>query len=301
MCDVLSTSPYGQASHRPSATMARGLSREQSVAKNAKNTGPKGNTEDLSAGARAERDAKAMQEKAAAKAAQKAALAASGDAGAAQVAAEDAKKAASKAAARDRQMNSTQVAKQNAKAGVTAAPVRGVKMVIVGEEGSKPAKDPSAPPKPKLTAEEKKKKLAAAAALAGGGLASKKKDKAKGAKDEEEKAGAAGPADEPEGDAEAAAASSKDDALADAMEAKCSVEEPLVPVRMVDPETAARNALRAKEQMARQDAEAKATAKKERAEAHEQVQSDIKAGSIKGLTKADWDLLSSSALVDAAD
>ena len=37
-----------------------------------------------------------------------------------------------------------------------------------------------------------------------------------------------------------------------------------------------------REQRARQDAEAKALAKQERAEAHEKVRTDIKAGSIKG-------------------
>ena len=69
--------------------MARGLSRELSQQKNVKNAAKsnKGNTEDLTATQRAERDAKVMQEKAAAKAAAKAALAASGEAGAAQVAA----------------------------------------------------------------------------------------------------------------------------------------------------------------------------------------------------------------------
>ena len=289
---------------QPTRTMARGLAREQSAAKNAAKGATKGNKEDMSAGQRAERDAKAMQEKAAAKAAQKAELAASGDAGAAQVAADEAKKAAQKAAARERQINSTQVAKQNLKAGVTAAPVRDVNQVVVGD-GSKPAKDPNAPPKPKLTPEEKKKKMAAAAALAAGGGAPAKKKASKAAKeeeDEEEAADAAGPADEPAGDAGAAAASSKDDAaLADAMEAKCAVEEPPVPVRVVDPEVAARIALRAKEQKARQDAEAKAVAKKEKSEAHEKVRTDIKAGSIKGLSEKDWDLLASSALTGAED
>ena len=288
---------------QPTRTMARGLAREQSAAKNAAKGATKGNKEDMSAGQRAERDAKAMQEKAAAKAAQKAELAASGDAGAAQVAADEAKKAAQKAAARERQINSTQVAKQNLKAGVTAAPVRDVNQVVVGD-GSKPAKDPNAPPKPKLTPEEKKKKMAAAAALAAGGGAPAKKKASKAAKeeDEEEAADAAGPADEPAGDAGAAAASSKGDAaLADAMEAKCAVEEPPVPVRVVDPEVAARIALRAKEQKARQDAEAKAVAKKEKSEAHEKVRTDIKAGSIKGLSEKDWDLLASSALTGAED
>ena len=53
--------------------MARGLSREQSLAKNMKKTAAsnKGNQEDLSTTARAARDAAAMQEKAAAKAAAK--------------------------------------------------------------------------------------------------------------------------------------------------------------------------------------------------------------------------------------
>ena len=70
--------------------MARGLSREQSLAKNMKKTAAsnKGNQEDLSTTARAARDAAAMQEKAAAKAAAKEALAKSGDAGAAQLEAE---------------------------------------------------------------------------------------------------------------------------------------------------------------------------------------------------------------------
>ena len=49
--------------------MARGLSRELSQQKNVKNAAKsnKGNTEDLTATQRAERDAKVMQEKAAAK------------------------------------------------------------------------------------------------------------------------------------------------------------------------------------------------------------------------------------------
>ena len=72
-------------------------------------------------------------------------------------------------------------------------------------------------------------------------------------------------------------------------------------MRVVDPEAAARAAVRAKEQKARQDAEAKALAKQERAEAHEKVRTDIKAGSIKGLSEKDWDLLASSALAGAED
>ena len=88
--------------------MARGLSREQSLAKNMKKTAAsnKGNQEDLSTTARAARDAAAMQEKAAAKAAAKEALAKSGDAGAAQLEAEEAQKAKLKAAAKERKLTS---------------------------------------------------------------------------------------------------------------------------------------------------------------------------------------------------
>ena len=78
------------ASSAGASSMARGLSREQSLAKNLKKQAAsnKGNHEDLSASARAARDAAAMQEKAAAKAAAREALAKSGEAGAAQLQAE---------------------------------------------------------------------------------------------------------------------------------------------------------------------------------------------------------------------
>eukprot|EP00966_Prymnesium_polylepis_P201495 4668565-Prymnesium_polylepis.1 len=96
--------------------MARGLSREQSKEKNVKAAASanKGNKEDLSASARAERDAATLQAKQAANAAKKAELVASGQAD--QVAAMEAAKAAQREAKKERAANSTQVAKQNAKA-----------------------------------------------------------------------------------------------------------------------------------------------------------------------------------------
>lgn len=97
--------------------MARGLSRDLAQAKNAKASAGKnkGNTEDLTATQRKERDAKLMQEKAAAKAAARDAKASSGSEGAAAVDAENAKKAAQRAAKKERAAEGTQCAKQNRK------------------------------------------------------------------------------------------------------------------------------------------------------------------------------------------
>jgi hypothetical protein len=93
--------------------MARGLSREQSQAKTAKAAANqnKGNQEGLSAGQRAERDAKKLQEKQAANEAKKAALAASGVEGQAKLAEMERQKAAQREAKRERAANSTQAAK----------------------------------------------------------------------------------------------------------------------------------------------------------------------------------------------
>uniref|UniRef100_A0A7S4B6A6 Small EDRK-rich factor-like N-terminal domain-containing protein n=1 Tax=Chrysotila carterae TaxID=13221 RepID=A0A7S4B6A6_CHRCT len=90
--------------------MARGLSREQSQQKNIKKTqaGNKGNQEGLSATQRAERDAKILQEKAAAKAAQREALAKQSPDGAAAVAEEEKRKQAARQAKKERLANSTQ-------------------------------------------------------------------------------------------------------------------------------------------------------------------------------------------------
>lgn len=93
--------------------MARGLSREQSAAKNAKAKEGlnKGNQEGISATVRAERDAKRLQEKQAANEAKKAALAAQGADGQAELAKLEAAKAAQREAKRERMANSTQAAK----------------------------------------------------------------------------------------------------------------------------------------------------------------------------------------------
>ena len=144
--------------------MARGLSREQSLAKNMKKTAAsnKGNQEDLSTTARAARDAAAMQEKAAAKAAAKEALAKSGDAGAAQVEAEEAQKAKLKAAAKERSLASGKAAQASKNSAGVFTAVRELTVKIVKE----------------LTAEEKlekRQKVLAAAGMAATGVAPEKK------------------------------------------------------------------------------------------------------------------------------
>ncbi len=103
--------------------MARGLSRDLAQEKNHKKNASKnqGNTEGLSAAQRAERDAKVMQEKAAAKAKAREEMAASGAEGAAAVKAAEEKKKQQRDAKKERAANSTQAAKQNRKAGVRAS------------------------------------------------------------------------------------------------------------------------------------------------------------------------------------
>ena len=93
--------------------MARGLSREQSQLKNAKATAGqnKGNQEGLTAGQRAERDAKKLQEKQAMNAAKKAEIAATGPDGQAKLAEMERQKAAQREAKKERAANSTQAAK----------------------------------------------------------------------------------------------------------------------------------------------------------------------------------------------
>ena len=79
--------PWRPTDPQPARSQARGLSRELSQQKNVKKTqaGNKGNQEGLTATQRAERDAKVLQEKAAAKAASKAAALAEGGAAAEKV------------------------------------------------------------------------------------------------------------------------------------------------------------------------------------------------------------------------
>jgi hypothetical protein len=96
--------------------MARGLSRDQAQAKNAKkNAGVnKGNQEALTAGQRAERDAKLMQEKAARKEKERAEKSQT-EAGAAQVAEEQARKEKQRADKKERAFQNTQVGKASRK------------------------------------------------------------------------------------------------------------------------------------------------------------------------------------------
>lgn len=93
--------------------MARGLSREQSKEKNAKAAASanKGNQEGISSAARAERDAKKLQEKQAANAAKKADALAAGGSAAEQALKEEAAKAAQRAAKKERAYTNTQAAK----------------------------------------------------------------------------------------------------------------------------------------------------------------------------------------------
>ena len=143
--------------------MARGLSREQSLAKNLKKqaASSKGNQEDLSASARAARDAAAMQEKVAAKAAAREALAKSGEAGAAQLQAEEARKAKLKAAAKERSLTTGKAGQATKANAGTFTAERELTVKVVKE----------------LTAEEKlakrQKALAAAALAATGGVPKK--------------------------------------------------------------------------------------------------------------------------------
>mmetsp|Transcript_33098 Transcript_33098/g.53033 ORF Transcript_33098/g.53033 Transcript_33098/m.53033 type:complete len:103 (-) Transcript_33098:300-608(-) len=96
--------------------MARGLSREQSLAKNQKKAAGlnKGNQESLTPSQRAERDAAAMKEKKAAKDIEKSALASSGEEGAAQVAADEKRKAEFRLKQKDNKLanHNPQLAKQ---------------------------------------------------------------------------------------------------------------------------------------------------------------------------------------------
>uniref|UniRef100_A0A7S0NTJ2 B30.2/SPRY domain-containing protein n=1 Tax=Calcidiscus leptoporus TaxID=127549 RepID=A0A7S0NTJ2_9EUKA len=174
--------------------MARGLSREQSQQKNVKATAAanKGNQEGLSATARAERDAKVMQEKAAKKAAEKEAKIAAGNAD--QVKAEEAAKAAKKAAKKDAAAMNTQAAKAALNSGALDVGNRELKVKVVGEAGSSSSssRPVSAAPKTKLTAEEKRKKAAEAAMKAAMEGApppkkEKKKKKDKAEDDEDDK------------------------------------------------------------------------------------------------------------------
>ena len=93
--------------------MARGLSREQSKEKNAKAAASanKGNQEGISSAARAERDAKKLQEKQAANAAKKADALAAGGSAAEEALKEEAAKAAQRAAKKERAYTNTQAAK----------------------------------------------------------------------------------------------------------------------------------------------------------------------------------------------
>ena len=278
--------------------MARGLSRELSQQKNVKEQAKKnqGNQEGLTALQRAERDAKIMQEKAAAKAASKAALAASGEAGAAAVAAEEAKKVAKRAQDKERRANETQIGKQNAKMGVFQPAVAGV--LPPTEKGGASA------PKPKLTEAEKKKKLAAAAALAAaGGAAPKKKPAAAKAAAEEETAAAeaapapAAAAAEPmEVDAGKPAGKSSGQKVADAAgKALASSEEVVVPERKLTEAELAKVAERAAAAAERKAALAEKEARASAEGAQQQVRAAIEAGELKGLSLPEWELLISSA------
>ena len=279
--------------------MARGLSRELSQQKTIKAQAKQnhGNQEGLTALQRAERDAKVMQEKAAAKAAAKAALAASGEAGAAAVAAEEAKKAAKRAQDKERRANETQIGKQNAKMGVFQPSAAGV--LPPTEKGGA-----GSAPKPKLTDAEKKKKLAAAAALAAaGGAAPKKKPAAaKPAAEEEKPAAEAAPAPaaaaaEPmEVDAGKPAGKSTGQKMADAAgKALASSEEVVVPERQLTEaelaKVAERKAAAAERKAAVAEKEARASAEG----AQQQVRAAIEAGELKGLSVPEWELLISSA------
>ena len=214
-------------------TMARGLSRELSQQKTVKDAAAKnkGNQEALTVTQRNERDAKVMQEKAAAKAAAKSALAASGDAGAAEVAADDARKAAAREKAKERRASETQIGKQNAKLGVFQPPTGG----MPGKDGA--ATQAAVAAKPKLTDAEKKKKLAAAALAAAGGAVPKKKPVvAKAAEEEKAPAAAAAAAEPMEVDAGKSAGKSAGQKMADAAgKALASSEEAVaVPERKLD-------------------------------------------------------------------
>ena len=278
--------------------MARGLSRELSQQKTIKAQAKQnhGNQEGLTALQRAERDAKVMQEKAAAKAAAKAALAASGEAGAAAVAAEEARKAAKRAQDKERRANETQIGKQNAKMGVFQPSAAGV--LPPTEKGGA-----GGAPKPKLTDAEKKKKLAAAAALAAaGGAAPKKKPAAaKPAAEEEKPAAEAAPAPaaaaaEPmEVDAGKPAGKSTGQKMADAAGKALASSEEVVPERQLTEaelaKVAERKAAAAERKAAVAEKEARASAEG----AQQQVRAAIEAGELKGLSVPEWELLISSA------
>lgn len=283
--------------------MARGLSRELSQQKTIKEAAKKnhGNQEGLTALQRAERDAKLMQEKAAAKASARAALAASGEAGAAAVAAEEARKAAKRAQDKERRANETQIGKQNAKMGVFQPAAAG--LLPATEKGGAGTQAASAP-KPKLTEAEKKKKLAAAAALAAsGGAAPKKKPAAAKAAAEEEKAAAevapapAAAAAEPmEVDAGKPAGKSVGQKMADAAgKALASSEEVVVPERKLTEAELAKVAERKAAAAERKAALAEKEARSSAEGAQQQVRAAIEAGELKGLSLPEWELLISSA------
>lgn len=275
--------------------MARGLSRELSQQKSVKEAAAKnkGNQEALTPAQRNERDAKLMQEKAAAKAAAKQEKAASGEAGAAEVAAEEAKKAAAREKAKERRANDTQIGKQNAKLGVFQAPTGG--LPPKDGAGTQAAKDAA---KPKLTDAEKKKKLAAAALAAAGGAVPKKKPVvAKAAEEEKAPAAAAATAEPMEVDAGKSAGRSAGQKMADAAgKALASSEEVVaVPERKLDAAEVAKTAQHAAAAAERKTALAEKEARASAEGAQQKVRAAIEAGEVKGLSLAEWELLISSA------